>query len=58
MRRFMFMSFVLCRLGTRSNGDALLGDQRGDFAMMDAAFVKLTALAIVLVSCVVMVQPY
>lgn len=31
---------------------------KGDFAMMDAAFVKMTTLAIVLVSCVVMVQPY
>jgi len=26
--------------------------------MMDAAFVKMTALVIVLVSCVIMVQPY
>ncbi|WP_457585836.1 hypothetical protein [Ensifer canadensis] len=34
------------------------GAQKGDFAMMDAAFVKMTTLAIVLVSCVIMVQPY
>ncbi len=35
-----------------------VGDQRGNYAMVDAAFVKMTALAIVLISCVVMVQPY